>query len=400
MTLRVLICEDSRTYADALRRMLEHDGDIIWCRGLRHGGGGDQRPAPHGAGPGDHGRRPARHARARGGRGDHELPAAAGPRAVRPRRPAARRRVRAGRRGAGRARQGRSRPAATRPARWATAFRHRVRVLSRARVIRHPRARLSGSRRRRGDPPGAPAGPPGRRDRHLRVGWRSPGADAPAQRAAGRLPDPDPGRAAHRAGFTDGLASWLDRSAALPVGVADAGHAAAARGLARPGGRAPHAHRLRAAGHGPARGRRPAVPWPVAGYELSLRDENGSEATDGEIGDLWCSGPSIGAGYWNKREVSSATFVGGWLKTGDKYLRDTDGYYHFAGRSDDMLKVGGIWVSPFEVESTLLEHPQVREAAVIGAARRGVVGEAESVRGVEASVGGECGPGGGIEGLR
>jgi benzoate-CoA ligase family protein len=108
--------------------------------------------------------------------------------------------------------------------------------------------------------------------------------------------------------------------------------------------------------------------WPVAGYELSLRDENGSETVDGEIGDLWCSGPSIGAGYWNKREVSSATFVGGWLKTGDKYLRDSDGYYHFAGRSDDMLKVGGIWVSPFEVESILLEHPQVREAAVIGAA--------------------------------
>jgi benzoate-CoA ligase family protein len=106
----------------------------------------------------------------------------------------------------------------------------------------------------------------------------------------------------------------------------------------------------------------------VPGYEISLRDENGGESGDGEIGDLWCRGPSIGAGYWNNRAASNLTFVGGWLKTGDKYVRDADGYYHFAGRSDDMLKVGGIWVSPFEVESALLEHPQVREAAVIGAA--------------------------------
>ena len=107
---------------------------------------------------------------------------------------------------------------------------------------------------------------------------------------------------------------------------------------------------------------------PVPGYELWLRDEHGNETADGEIGDLWCRGPSIGAGYWNNRELTNRTFVGGWLKTGDKYVRDADGYYHFAGRSDDMLKVGGIWVSPFEVETVLLEHPQVREAAVIGAA--------------------------------
>jgi benzoate-CoA ligase family protein len=106
----------------------------------------------------------------------------------------------------------------------------------------------------------------------------------------------------------------------------------------------------------------------VPGYELALRDEDGRETGDGEIGDLWCHGPSIGVGYWNRRDASSATFVGGWLKTGDKYVRDGDGYYHFAGRADDMLKVGGIWVSPFEVETALIEHPQVREAAVIGAA--------------------------------
>ncbi len=106
----------------------------------------------------------------------------------------------------------------------------------------------------------------------------------------------------------------------------------------------------------------------MPGYQLSLRDENGNETADGEIGDLWCRGPSIGAGYWNNREATTRTFVGGWLKTGDKYVRDADGYYHFAGRSDDMLKVGGIWVSPFEVETVLLEHPLVREAAVIGTA--------------------------------
>jgi benzoate-CoA ligase len=105
----------------------------------------------------------------------------------------------------------------------------------------------------------------------------------------------------------------------------------------------------------------------VPGYEISLRDENGDETGNGEIGDLWCNGPSLGTGYWNNREASRRTFVGGWLKTGDKYTRDADGYYHFAGRSDDMLKVGGIWVSPFEVETSLLEHPQVLEAAVIGA---------------------------------
>jgi len=105
---------------------------------------------------------------------------------------------------------------------------------------------------------------------------------------------------------------------------------------------------------------------PVPGYQLSLRDENGNETANGEIGDLWCQGPSIGAGYWKNREATTRTFVGGWLKTGDKYIRDADGYYHFAGRSDDMLKVGGIWVSPVEVEGTLIRHDAVLEAAVVG----------------------------------
>lgn len=105
---------------------------------------------------------------------------------------------------------------------------------------------------------------------------------------------------------------------------------------------------------------------PVAGYEIELRDEAGNAAGDGEVGDLWVRGPSIGAGYWNNPEATARAFVDGWLRTGDKYRRDADGYFHFAGRADDMLKVGGIWVSPFEVESALAAHPEVLEAAVVG----------------------------------
>jgi benzoate-CoA ligase family protein len=106
----------------------------------------------------------------------------------------------------------------------------------------------------------------------------------------------------------------------------------------------------------------------VDGYELALCGEDGTATAPNEVGDLWVRGPSLGAAYWNNRAATLKTFVSGWLRTGDKYLRDADGYYHFAGRSDDMLKVGGVWVSPFEVESALAAHPAVREAAVIGAA--------------------------------
>ncbi len=70
--------------------------------------------------------------------------------------------------------------------------------------------------------------------------------------------------------------------------------------------------------------------------------------------------------YWGNREKSRETFQGGWTKSGDKYVRDADGYYTYSGRSDDMLKVSGIWVSPFEVEATLMQHPAVLECAVIG----------------------------------
>lgn len=105
---------------------------------------------------------------------------------------------------------------------------------------------------------------------------------------------------------------------------------------------------------------------PVAGYELKLVDEDGNTLQTGEIGELMVKGPTAAIGYWNNRAKSRATFVGEWTRTGDKYLRDADGYYHYSGRSDDMLKVSGIWVSPFEVESALITHPAVQEAAVIG----------------------------------
>ena len=87
---------------------------------------------------------------------------------------------------------------------------------------------------------------------------------------------------------------------------------------------------------------------------------------DGEVGDLFIQGPSAALMYWGNRDKTRETFQGGWLKSGDKYVRDADGYYTYAGRSDDMLKVSGIYVSPFEVEATLMQHPAVLEAAVIG----------------------------------
>ncbi|MBT9507168.1 benzoate-CoA ligase family protein [Rhodoferax sp.] len=105
---------------------------------------------------------------------------------------------------------------------------------------------------------------------------------------------------------------------------------------------------------------------PVPGYEVELRDESGRQVADNEIGDLYIKGPSAALMYWNNREKTRDTFQGAWTKSGDKYTRDSDGYYTYAGRNDDMLKVSGIYVSPFEVESTLVQHPAVLECAVIG----------------------------------
>jgi benzoate-CoA ligase family protein len=104
----------------------------------------------------------------------------------------------------------------------------------------------------------------------------------------------------------------------------------------------------------------------VPGYELKLVGEDGEAARAGEEGSLWVSGPSSATSYWNQREKSLTTFHGPWTRTGDRYTRDADGYYVYGGRSDDMLKVGGIWVSPFEVESALAAHEAVLEAAVVG----------------------------------
>jgi benzoate-CoA ligase len=106
--------------------------------------------------------------------------------------------------------------------------------------------------------------------------------------------------------------------------------------------------------------------WPVPGYELELRGEQGETVPDGEPGDLYIRGPSAAIMYWGNREKSRETFQGDWTKSGDKYIRHPDGSYTYAGRSDDMLKVSGIYVSPFEVEATLIKHPAVLEAAVIG----------------------------------
>jgi 4-hydroxybenzoate-CoA ligase len=105
---------------------------------------------------------------------------------------------------------------------------------------------------------------------------------------------------------------------------------------------------------------------PVPGYELKILDEQGREVADDEIGELIVHGATAGEGYWNQRAKSRRTFAGEWTFTGDKYFRDSDGYYHYCGRTDDMFKVSGMWVSPFEVEAALASHEAVLEAAVIG----------------------------------
>jgi benzoate-CoA ligase family protein len=105
---------------------------------------------------------------------------------------------------------------------------------------------------------------------------------------------------------------------------------------------------------------------PVDGYRVELRDEHGVPvAGAGDPGDLYLSGPSVATGYWCRTETTRAVFQGEWLRTGDTYVRNEDGTYTCLGRSNDMLKAGGIWVSPAEVEERLLEHPDVAEVAVV-----------------------------------
>lgn len=105
----------------------------------------------------------------------------------------------------------------------------------------------------------------------------------------------------------------------------------------------------------------------VDGYRLKLVDDVGRDVGDAEIGELMVSGGSAAAGYWNQRDKSRSTFIGEWTRTGDKYHRRADGVYTYCGRTDDIFKVSGIWVSPFEIEQALMSHAKVAEAAVIPA---------------------------------
>jgi benzoate-CoA ligase len=105
---------------------------------------------------------------------------------------------------------------------------------------------------------------------------------------------------------------------------------------------------------------------PVPGYDTLIVDDEGRPVPQGEIGNLRVRGDSTMAYYHNKHEKTKETLHGAWIHTGDKYYQDADGYFWYCGRADDMLKVGGIWVSPVEVEGTLIQHPAVLEAAVVG----------------------------------
>ncbi len=107
---------------------------------------------------------------------------------------------------------------------------------------------------------------------------------------------------------------------------------------------------------------------PVPGYELKIVGDDEHPVRRGEIGDLLVNGPTAAVGYWNNRARGQATFLGPWTRTGDKYFEDEDGYYVYCGRSDDMIKVSGMFVSPAEVEAVLIAHDDVLEAAIVGAA--------------------------------
>ena len=104
----------------------------------------------------------------------------------------------------------------------------------------------------------------------------------------------------------------------------------------------------------------------VPGYEARIVDDNDQPVATGEIGNLMIKGGSVTSRYWNQPERTAAAITDGWIRTGDSYSVDEDGYFTCQGRSDDMLKVGGIWVSPVEIEARLVAHDAVLEAAVIG----------------------------------
>jgi benzoate-CoA ligase family protein len=129
---------------------------------------------------------------------------------------------------------------------------------------------------------------------------------------------------------------------------------------------------------------------PTPSYEVRIVDDNGAPLPTGEVGTLWVKGESAFAGYWNKPELTARTKIGEWVVTGDKFFRDPDGYYHYYGRADDMMKVSGMWVSPGEVENALLGHERVAEAAVVGIADAN--GLLRTVACVVLRTGGEAGP--------
>src|SRR5277367_1411287 len=104
----------------------------------------------------------------------------------------------------------------------------------------------------------------------------------------------------------------------------------------------------------------------VPGYEAKIMDDAGAPVPDGEVGNLWVKGASAFTEYWQNAELTAKTKHDGWVVTGDKFTRDADGYFHYCGRADDMMKVAGMWVSPGEVENALMGHPAVSECAVVG----------------------------------
>ena len=105
---------------------------------------------------------------------------------------------------------------------------------------------------------------------------------------------------------------------------------------------------------------------PVGNYQLEIRDPEGELTEVGEAGEMWVSGPSLLSAYWNQPDRTGDKIRGEWFLSGDRYTRDGDGYYTYEGRVDDMMKIGGLWVSPIEMENRLMEHESVREAAVVG----------------------------------
>jgi benzoate-CoA ligase len=106
--------------------------------------------------------------------------------------------------------------------------------------------------------------------------------------------------------------------------------------------------------------------WPVPGYELRLVDESGAELDGPAIGELQVRGDSCAAYYWHQHEKTKLSMLGEWFASGDRYERDVDGTYTYVGRVDDMLKVGGLWVSPVDMEHVLMEHPRVHGVGVVG----------------------------------